>query len=149
MRESKNFGTPYAYATLKGNEIDQDLEGVLYIYPYFNGSIIELEIINMPIASYPFAVHIHEGNSCDGNGFEQSLGHYNPTNVGHPMHSGDLPSVFSNNGYSYLVTYSNRFKPSDVIGRTIIIHDGFDDFKTQPSGNSGKKMACGEIKHYI
>ena len=39
-----------------------------------------------------------------------------------------------------------KLKIKDIIGKTIIIHDKPDDFTTQPSGNSGKKIACGVIK---
>ena len=40
----------------------------------------------------------------------------------------------------------NKFKIKDIIGKVIIIHDMPDDFTTQPSGNSGTKIACGIIK---
>ena len=40
----------------------------------------------------------------------------------------------------------NKFKIEDIIGKVIIIHDMPDDFTTQPSGNSGTKIACGKIK---
>ena len=39
-----------------------------------------------------------------------------------------------------------NLKVKDIIGKVIIIHDMPDDFTTQPSGNSGTKIACGEIK---
>ena len=39
-------------------------------------------------------------------------------------------------------------KPSDIIDRTIVIHDQADDFHSQPAGNSGEKIACGEIKRF-
>ena len=41
---------------------------------------------------------------------------------------------------------TNRFAVKDIIGRTVVIHDKPDDFTTQPSGGSGVKIACGEIK---
>ena len=40
----------------------------------------------------------------------------------------------------------NKFKIKDIIGKVVIIHDSPDDFTTNPSGNSGKKIACGKIK---
>ena len=40
----------------------------------------------------------------------------------------------------------NKFKIKDIIGKVVIIHDSPDDFTTQPSGNSGKKIACGKIE---
>ena len=42
--------------------------------------------------------------------------------------------------------FLNKFKVKDIIGKVIIIHDIPDDFTTQPSGNSGTKIACGVIK---
>lgn len=137
----------YAFASIKGNYLAPTLEGNLYLYPFKDGSIVEIEVKNLPKdITHPYALHIHEGGSCEGENFEQSGEHYNPTNTAHPMHAGDLPPLFSNNGYAYMAVYTNRFKPEDVIGKTIIIHNGADDFKTEPSGNSGPKMACGVIK---
>ena len=43
---------------------------------------------------------------------------------------------------------ANRFRIDEIIGKTIIIHSSTDDFTSQPSGNSGSKIACGEIKLY-
>ena len=95
-----------------------------------------------------FGFHIHEGNACTGNEndpFANAGGHYNPTNCPHPYHAGDLPPLFSNNGYAFMSVLINKFTVNEIIGRTVIIHSQPDDFTTQPSGNSGKKIACGEI----
>ena len=43
----------------------------------------------------------------------------------------------------------NKFKIQDIIGKVLIIHDMPDDFTTQPSGNSGTKIACGKIEKVI
>lgn len=64
----------------------------------------------------------------------------------HPLHVGDLPPLLENNGYAYMSVLTNKFKISDIIGKTVIIHDMPDDSTTQPSGNSGKKIACGVIR---
>lgn len=143
-----NFETSneVVYANLIGNELAPELKGVAYFYPYNGGSLVEIEVMNLPKQStHPYALHIHEGTSCGTGNFESSGGHFNPTNQPHPLHAGDLPPLFSNDGYSYMTVYTNRFTPKDVIGRTVIIHNGIDDFTTQPSGNSGPKMACGVI----
>lgn len=63
----------------------------------------------------------------------------------HPYHSGDLPPLFSMNGQAWMSAYIQKFVPEQIIGRTIIIHEKADDFTTQPSGNAGKMIACGEI----
>lgn len=96
-----------------------------------------------------FGFHIHEGNSCTGNAndeFANAKSHFNPTNCEHPFHAGDLPPLIENNGYAYMSVLINKFKIKDILGKVVIIHDSPDDFKTQPSGNSGTKIACGKIE---
>ena len=96
-----------------------------------------------------FGFHIHEGTSCTGNSkdeFANSKSHYNPTNCPHPFHSGDLPPLLENNGFAYSSFLVNKFTIKEIIGKTIIIHSLPDDFNSQPSGNSGTKIACGKIK---
>lgn len=66
-------------------------------------------------------------------------------NCPHPFHMGDLPPLIENNGYAYMQVLINKFKIKDILGKVIIIHDSPDDFTTQPSGNSGTKIACGKI----
>ena len=88
------------------------------------------------------------GTSCTGNQedeFADAKTHFNPTQCPHPFHSGDLPPLLENNGYAYMSVLVNKFRLSDIIGKVIIIHDMPDDFTTQPSGNSGTKIACGKI----
>ena len=95
-----------------------------------------------------FGFHIHEGTSCSGNiedEFANANGHYNPNKCPHPYHLGDLPPLIENNGHAYMSILINKFKLEDIIGKVIIIHDMPDDFTSQPSGNSGTKIACRKI----
>ena len=78
--------------------------------------------------------------------FADSMAHYNPQDCEHPYHAGDRPPLFGNNGYAYFVFLTGRFKVCEIIGKTVIIHLHPDDFHTQPSGDSGTKIACGEIR---
>ena len=57
-----------------------------------------------------------------------------------------LPPLLSNQGYAWMALLDNRFKLNDIIGKSYIIHDCPDDFHTQPSGNSGTRIACGVIQ---
>ena len=73
--------------------------------------------------------------------------HYNPGNCPHPAHAGDMPPLMTDGGgYAWMAFYTKRITMSEVIGRTVVIHSNPDDFHSQPSGNSGKKIACGVIK---
>ena len=64
------------------------------------------------------------------------------------MHAGDLPPILSANGIGILSTFTNRFTVDEVIGKSFILHQGYDDFTSQPSGNAGARWACGIIDYY-
>jgi Cu-Zn family superoxide dismutase len=54
--------------------------------------------------------------------------------------------LLSVNGQAYLAVQTNRFTIDEIIGRTVVIHEGVDDFSSQPAGNAGRKIACGVIR---
>ena len=96
-----------------------------------------------------YALHIHQGGSCTGNEIDKlanTMGHYNPDMCMHPYHAGDMPPLFESDGYAFMIYLTKRFSINEIIGRTIIIHSMTDDFRTQPSGDSGDKIACGVIE---
>lgn len=141
---------PAAGALVKGDSQHSQLHGTVNFYPVREGTMVTAEVYGLPTdsGSNIFAMHIHEGTSCTGNAsdpFADTDGHYNPTNMPHPLHAGDLLPLFGNDGFAYYSFYTDRFRPDEVIGRTVIIHNDPDDFRTQPSGASGKKIACGVI----
>ena len=78
--------------------------------------------------------------------FPNTGNHYNPGNVPHPEHAGDLLPLLSNNGYAWMTFYTSRINIEDIIGRSVVVHSMRDDFTTQPSGNSGDKIGCGVIE---
>lgn len=141
-----------AIAYVYGSAEYPRLQGRITFHQIQDGVLITAEVHGLPVeqdcSSGIFGFHIHEGNVCTGNAddpFANTGGHYNPTNCPHPYHAGDLPPLFSNNGYAFMSVLINKFTVNEIIGRTVIIHSQPDDFTTQPSGNSGKKIACGEI----
>ncbi len=88
---------------------------------------------------------VQNSQNCN-DAFANAVGHYNPKKVQHPAHAGDLPPLLVENGIAWMAVYTSRFYPDDVVGKTVVVHDMPDDFRTQPSGGSGEKIACGEIK---
>ena len=145
---------PHAVAIVKGSREFSDISGRVYFYQRKVGVIVVAEVFGLPRGNDAcdnpvFGFHIHSGISCTGNVddyFADSKGHYNPRECSHPYHAGDMPPLFGNNGYAFSAFFTDRFMVKEIIGRTIIIHSKADDFTTQPSGNSGIKMACGVIK---
>lgn len=150
-------GRPQAAATITGSESYPDLSGIVRFYQTNEGVIVCAEISGLPQGGLPcqrqiFGFHIHTGTDCGGtmdDPFADTMAHYDPSGCGHPHHAGDLPPLFGNNGSALCAFLTNRFSIDEVIGRTVIIHDHPDDFTTQPSGNSGAKIACGVIRRIM
>lgn len=147
---------PQAQAMIYGSERYRDIRGTVRFYSTDNSVIIRAEIYGLPKGrdchSPVFGFHIHSGTECSGNRtdpFANAGVHYNPGNCPHPYHAGDMPPLFGANGNAFLMFETDRFAVSEVIGKAIIIHAMPDDFTTQPSGNSGAKIACGIIKPYV
>ena len=46
-------------------------------------------------------------------------------------------------GHAYMIVYTDRFRPEEVLGRAIVIHEWPDDYKTQPTGDAGGQIGCG------
>ena len=108
-----------------------------------------------PDAEHGF--HIHEAGDCSSGDGMSTKGHFNPHGKphGHPSsaerHAGDLPALKAGkDGRAKLDievdTITVRPGPASIIGRGLIIHADPDDYKTQPTGNAGARIACGVIK---
>jgi Cu-Zn family superoxide dismutase len=99
--------------------------------------------------------HIHECGDCSAPDGSSAKGHFNPgkNNHGGPgakdRHAGDLGNLNANS--KGVAEYENSDKnihltgDDSIIGKAVIIHEKMDDYKTQPTGNSGARAACGVI----
>ena len=138
---------PKAIARLQGGIDHPQLRGMVKFFPKRDGVMIEAEIFGLPKTETGFfAFHIHEGGSCGHGDLSGTGGHYNPGGTMHPNHGGDLPPLLSDHGKAYMKVFSDRIRVEELIGRTVVIHSDPDDFRTQPAGNAGKKIACGVIR---
>ncbi len=160
MYDSKHIGkileyaVPQACAKILGSEKYNSLRGTVSFYDIGYAILVTTSLYGIPYRNsycqHPvLGLHIHEGRTCTGNEedpFADAGGHYNPENCQHPMHAGDLPPVFVNEGIAWSAVITTRFTIREITGRTIIVHAMADDFHTQPSGNSGEKIACGIIR---
>jgi Cu-Zn family superoxide dismutase len=101
--------------------------------------------------------HIHEAGDCSSGDGMSAKGHFNPLGKPHgnpssaERHAGDLPSLKADKGgrAKLDVTVDSitlRPGPTSIIGRGVIIHADPDDYRTQPTGNAGARLACGVIK---
>lgn len=143
-------GQLMAIAYISGGPSTPNISGSVRFYAVPGGTLLIANIRGLPqgtgVCDTPvFGFHVHEGSACTGTDFSDTLGHFNPNGCLHPHHAGDLPPLFGCKGLAYLSVFTDRFSPAQVLGHTVVIHSNADDFTTQPSGNSGKKIACGEI----
>ena len=137
-------GKPEAAAWITG---EGRLRGVVKFYSVPRGTLVAAEIMGLPETDTVFfAFHIHEMGDCAGDGFPSTGGHYDPVGLPHPRHAGDLPPLLSCHGKAQLTVLTDRFRVRDVVGRSVVIHSSPDDLHSQPSGNSGSKIACGTIR---
>lgn len=150
-------GMPEAVAELRGAGENSRLHGRVYFYDVYGGTIVIAEVYGLPDGQGNkdgqfFGFHIHEGEDCEGtpeDPFADTKGHDNPKGVPHPYHAGDLPPLLSSSGAAWSAVYTGRFHPDDVVGKTVVVHDMPDDFRSQPAGDSGRKIACGKIRDWM
>ena len=136
-----------AVAHILGGSEYECLSGKIEFYQSKNGVWVIANVGGLPENETGFfAMHIHDGSSCSGENFSETGSHYNPENVKHPLHSGDLPPLLASNGNAYMAVLTNRFTVDEIMGKTVVIHMDYDDFTSQPAGNAGDKIACGVIK---
>ncbi len=124
-----------------------------------HGVLLAVKLTDIPEGTH--ALHIHEKGSCASPDFKSAGGHFNPAGGSHGFlsgddhHAGDMPNFEApasgavtveriNARVSLIEGRSNSlFGPE---GTALVIHSGADDYRSQPSGDAGKRIACGVIK---
>lgn len=125
-----------------------------------NGVKMTVKLENIPFGEH--AVHIHQNAVCDAPDFHGAGGHFNPTGKQHGFqnpaghHAGDLPGNVSvgedHRGEATFVLKDISMDPNlpnSIFangGTSVVVHEHADDQKTDPSGNSGNRIACGVVK---
>lgn len=139
---------PDAMAQITGGAEAPLLSGCVKFFQEHDCVLIVARVSGLPRVSKTgfFGFHIHQGESCSETDFSGTGSHYNPAEQAHPEHAGDLPPLLRCKGNAYLSVRTDRFSVKEIIGRTVVIHSNPDDFRTQPAGNAGKKIACGVIR---
>jgi len=126
-----------------------------------NGVLIRITLRQNPQGISPgtHAIHIHEVGKCEPP-FKSAGGHHNPTNKKHGFlgkqgkHAGDLPNIHVPENASLTVEFlvpqlnfrTGKASLLDADGSALVIHQGVDDYRTDPAGDSGDRIACAVIE---
>lgn len=134
----------------KGN----DIHGRIAFAPVDKGILVIAEVHGLKPGKH--GLHIHEKGDCSADDASSAGGHFNPTDMPHgapdaeKRHVGDLGNIEADeNGdafYERIDTVLKLEGPNSIIGKSVIVHTGVDDFTTQPTGDAGARGACGVIE---
>lgn len=105
------------------------------------------------------AIHLHEKSDCSSDDGKSTGGHWNPTLTNHGkwgdqngFHIGDIGNFTANEDGVGIITFSTDLwclncddNNKNILGKAIIVHQGIDDFISQPSGAAGSRISCGGI----
>jgi superoxide dismutase, Cu-Zn family len=149
---------PAAAAAILEAADDPKLSGTVTFTQLVDAVRIEINVAGADHPG-PHGIHLHENGKCEhdpaGKHYTSAGGHFNPTGAPHACrestthHAGDFGNIeIQPDGTGHLVVVTAMLSlrgPNSPIGKAIILHTGADDCKTQPTGNSGGRLACGLV----
>mgnify|MGYP002795121934 CR=1 FL=1 len=123
-----------------------------------NGEVTMTAVID-GLSEGMHAIHLHENADCSAEDGSSAGGHWNPTFEKHGewgdsegYHKGDIGNFKVDANGNGTITFSTDEwcigcddETKNIIGTSVVVHDGVDDFTTQPSGDAGTRVGCGEI----
>lgn len=146
-------GGPQAASTLSARSGSQ-VSGTVRFAQHGDHVMVNVDVSGLqPGREHGF--HIHDKGDCSAPDALSAGGHFNPTGKPHGAqdadhHGGDMPALKADAAgravaHFHLTGVTLADGPTSIVGRSLIVHKDPDDYKTQPTGNSGARMACGLI----
>lgn len=131
-----------------------NVKGTVTFTEEADGVQVHAEITGLTPGNHGF--HVHEFGDCSASDFSSAGAHFNPTGKPHAgpdaaeRHTGDMGNVEADASGKATIDYlDHQLSLTDdqqsVIGRSVVVHAKADDLKSQPSGDSGARVACGVI----
>ena len=145
-----------APATASANLIDSagKAVGTAKLTQTAHGLLISVDLHDLKPGTH--AIHLHETGKCEAPAFKTAGGHFNPAHKQHGFmmaegaHGGDLPNLEVPAGGSVkadmIAGDATLATLLDADGAAIVVHAKADDYKTQPAGDAGDRVACGVIQ---
>ena len=133
--------------------------GTAQLWQDGNG-VVNVEISSITLPAGTHGIHFHDVGKCEGPAFTTAGGHYNPMGMEHGLqnpkgpHAGDNPNIVIPAGGVGNVSFTTErvsLTPGtrsllDADGTALVVHASADDQVTNPSGNSGARIACGVVR---
>jgi Cu-Zn family superoxide dismutase len=124
------------------------------------GGVVNIQIASISLPAGTHGIHFHDTGKCEGPAFTTAGGHYNPMGMEHGLqnprgpHAGDNPNiVIPASGVGNISFSTDRVSLTpgprtlnDADGSALVVHAAADDQVTNPSGNSGARIACGVVR---
>jgi Cu-Zn family superoxide dismutase len=144
---------PKATATLEPRS-GSTVSGTVNFYATGEKLRVEARIAGLTPGEHGF--HVHEAGDCSAPDASSAKGHFNPAAKQHghysgaEHHAGDMPNLVADASGNATVSgevsmLSLGSDANSIVNRSVVIHADPDDYKSQPAGNSGKRVACGAI----
>ncbi len=144
---------PAAVAMLEARS-GSSVAGTVSFFPAGDKVRVEARVSGLTPGAHGF--HVHEVGDCSAADAASAKGHFNPAGKMHghqsgEHHGGDMPNLEADAGGNATMTaeigqMSIAEGPAGIVGRSVVVHADPDDYKSQPAGNSGKRVACGVIR---
>ena len=145
---------PKAEAKLESRS-GSTVSGTVNFYASGEKLRVEARIAGLTPGEHGF--HVHEAGDCSAPDASSAKGHFNPAAKQHghygvaEHHAGDMPNLVADASGNAIVSgevsmLSLGTDANSIVNRSVVIHADPDDYKSQPAGNSGKRVACGTIR---
>ncbi|MBN4085307.1 superoxide dismutase family protein [Flavobacteriaceae bacterium AH-315-B10] len=124
-----------------------------------DGDLVTMVATMSSLSEGTHAIHLHEKADCSSDDGKSSGGHWNPTAQPHGkwgadegFHQGDIGNFEADADGNGSITFTSNTwcigcgdDTKDILGKAVIVHEGTDDFTSQPSGAAGTRVSCGGV----
>lgn len=149
--------TPKSLSIMMEPKSDSGVKGEVYFSE--EGGVVKMEAKFTGMKPGKHAIHLHEKADCSAADGSSAGGHWNPTHVAHGKwgtsegyHKGDIGNFdVDSDGNGKVNFETNEWcigcgdENKDIVGKSVIVHEGVDDYVTQPTGDAGGRVACGGV----